>query len=67
MVLVAVAMVCVDIRLLLCVSLTDRPIGVSCWVSLFQCGLPELLALIVAGAFLICTLIEGIDSSSVSG
>ncbi len=61
---VVVAKVCVDIVQLPCVS---RPIGVPCWVFLSLYGLPGPLVLIIAGVLLICSLIEGTDSSSVLG
>jgi len=64
MISVVVARVCIDITLLLRVS---RPIGVPCQVLLSLCGLPRPLALIIAGVLLICSSIEGTDSSSVSG
>ena len=60
---VAVTKVCVDIVWLpyvLC------PIGVSWWVFLSLCGLPGPLVLITTSMLLICSLIEGVDSSSVS-
>ena len=60
-------MVCADIVSLLRVSLTERSLlGVPCSLLLVWCGLPGLLMLIRAGAFLICRLVESSVSSSMS-
>jgi len=63
-----VAMVCIDIRLLLHASLTERSLlDVPCSLLWVQCGLPGPLMLIRAGVFLICMLVESLVSFSVSG
>ena len=67
MISVVITKVCVDIMLLLRALLSGRPIGVSYWEFLSLCRLSGPLVLTTASVFLICTLIEGIDSSSVSG
>ena len=64
---VVITKVCVDILLLLHALLSGWLTGVPCWILLSWCGLLGLLGSITAGALLICTLIEGVDSSSVSG
>ena len=61
---VVVAKVCVDIAWLLYVFVCSLDVP---GVSLLLCRLPGLLASTIAGVLLICTSIEGVDSSSVSG
>ena len=67
MISVVITKVCVDIMLLLRALSIGCLIGVPCWELLSLCGLPRLLASTTAGVLLICTSIEGIDLSSVSG
>src|SRR6266851_362287 len=64
MVSVFVARVCVDIAKL---QFAFVRTGVPCCSFLSQCGLPGLFASISARVLLICTSIEGVDLSSVSG
>ena len=64
MVSVFVARVCVDIAKL---RFAFVRMGVPCQSLLSQCGLPGLSASTIARELLICTSIEGVDLSSVSG
>src|SRR6266851_1905961 len=64
MVSVFITKVCVDIAKL---WLASAQMEVPCCSFLSRCGLPRLFASIIAHVLLICTSIEGVDSSSVSG